>query len=126
MSGARGAARGRCSRSPTGARTAPSAPTGDVRGCYVHGLFGHDAQRRAWLDWIGAPASALAYEAEVEATLDGLAEHLDRHVASRRCCALARRRSTLTFRLPYKPRATRRVFRRFFFAASPPRQEFGP
>jgi len=52
---------------------------GRVRGCYVHGLFGHDAQRRAWLEWIGAPLSALDYEAEVEATLDGLAEHLEQH-----------------------------------------------
>jgi adenosylcobyric acid synthase len=52
---------------------------GRVRGCYVHGLFGNDAQRRAWLDWIGAPASSLAYEASVEATLDGLADHLERH-----------------------------------------------
>jgi adenosylcobyric acid synthase len=52
---------------------------GRVRGCYVHGLFGNDTQRRAWLDWIGAPASDLAYEAAVEATLDGLAEHLEKH-----------------------------------------------
>jgi adenosylcobyric acid synthase len=53
---------------------------GRVRGCYVHGLFGDDAQRRAWLAWIGAPASSLAYEASVEATLDRLAAHLERHV----------------------------------------------
>ncbi len=56
------------------------SPDGRVRGCYVHGLFGNDAQRRAWLAWIGAPSSALAYEAQVEATLDRLAEHLERHV----------------------------------------------
>ncbi len=53
---------------------------GGVRGCYVHGLFANDAQRRAWLAWIGAPASALDYEAGVETTLDGLAEHLERHL----------------------------------------------
>ena len=53
---------------------------GRVRGCYVHGLFGNDAQRRAWLDWIGAARSGLNYEAEVEATLDALAAHLERHV----------------------------------------------
>jgi adenosylcobyric acid synthase len=63
---------------------------GRVRGCYVHGLFGDDAQRRAWLAWIGAPASALAYEAEVEATLDGLAEHLERHARVEALMAMAR------------------------------------
>ena len=55
------------------------SPDGRVRGCYVHGLFNDDAQRRAWLDWIAAPASALDYEASVEATLDDLAAHLERH-----------------------------------------------
>ena len=44
----------------------------------------------AWLAWIGAPASALAYEAEVEATLDALAEHLERHVRVDAMLALAR------------------------------------
>ena len=63
---------------------------GRVRGCYVHGLFGDDAQRRAWLAWIGAPASALAYEAEVEATLDRLAEHLERRVRIEALLAMAR------------------------------------
>ena len=63
---------------------------GRVRGCYVHGLFGNDAQRRAWLDWIGAPASALAYDASVEATLDGLAAHLEKHVDIGMMLALAR------------------------------------
>jgi adenosylcobyric acid synthase len=63
---------------------------GRVRGCYVHGLFGDDAQRRAWLAWIGAPASPLAYEAEVEATLDSLAEHLERHARVEALLAMAR------------------------------------
>ncbi|RBP13169.1 CobB/CobQ-like glutamine amidotransferase-like protein [Roseiarcus fermentans] len=27
---------------------------GRVRGCYVHGLFNDDRQRRVWLDWIAA------------------------------------------------------------------------
>ena len=63
---------------------------GLVRGCYVHGLFGDDAQRRAWLDWIGAPASALAYEASVEDTLDALAAHLERHAALDAMLAVAR------------------------------------
>ena len=63
---------------------------GAVRGCYIHGLFGDDAQRRAWLAWIGAPASALAYEAGVEATLDRLAEHLERSLDIEAMLGLAR------------------------------------
>jgi len=63
---------------------------GSVRGCYVHGLFGDDAQRRAWLAWIGAPASTFAYEAGVEATLDALAAHLEAHVRVEALLALAR------------------------------------
>jgi adenosylcobyric acid synthase len=54
--------------------------SGRVRGCYVHGLFGDDRQRRVWLDWIGAPASDLDYERDVEDTLDALASHLERHL----------------------------------------------
>jgi adenosylcobyric acid synthase len=53
---------------------------GLVRGVYVHGLFGHDAQRAQWLRWFGADASGLRFEQSVESVLDGLAEHLGRHV----------------------------------------------
>jgi adenosylcobyric acid synthase len=63
---------------------------GRVRGCYVHGLFGDDAQRRAWLAWIGAPASPLAYEAQVETTLDRLADHLETHAQVDAMLAMAR------------------------------------
>ena len=66
------------------------SPDGRVRGAYVHGLFGDDAQRRAWLGWIGADVSGLAYEREVEATLDALAAHLERHVPVERLLELAR------------------------------------
>jgi adenosylcobyric acid synthase len=53
---------------------------GRVAGTYAHGLFGHDAQRAAWLARLGAPAAPRSHEAEVEATLDALAAHLERHV----------------------------------------------
>jgi adenosylcobyric acid synthase len=53
---------------------------GQVTGTYAHGLFGHDAQRAAWLARLGAPAAPRSHEAEVEATLDALAAHLERHV----------------------------------------------
>ena len=49
---------------------------GNIRACYVHGLFSHDEQRAALLRWIGAAPSPLAYEAEVDRVLDALAAHL--------------------------------------------------
>jgi adenosylcobyric acid synthase len=63
---------------------------GLVAGCYVHGLFGHDAQRAAWLRRLGAAPSARRHEAAVEATLDALAAHLEQHVDVARLLALAR------------------------------------
>ena len=61
-----------------------------VRGVYVHGLFNDDRQRAAWLRWIGAGASDLAYEQSVEDTLDALAAHLERHIDCDRIFSLAR------------------------------------
>ena len=52
---------------------------GRVSGAYVHGLFAEDSQRAAWLAGLGV-RSDLAYEAEVERTLDALAAHLAAHV----------------------------------------------
>ncbi len=63
---------------------------GRVAGCYLHGLFADDAARRALLADLGAPTSDLAYEAEVEATLDALAEHVAAHVDLDRLLGLAR------------------------------------
>ena len=62
------------------APTARISADGRVAGTYVHGLFAGDGFRRAFLAALGAPPSALRYEATVEATLDALAEHLERHV----------------------------------------------
>jgi adenosylcobyric acid synthase len=63
-----------------GRRDGARSPSGRVLGCYVHGLFCDDRQRRRWLAMLEAPASALDYEAEVEATLDALARELERHL----------------------------------------------
>ncbi|HET9066999.1 MAG TPA: cobyric acid synthase, partial [Amaricoccus sp.] len=57
-----------------------TSPDGLVQGTYVHGLFADDAQRSAWLARLGGAPSTLAYEAEVEATLDALARHLEAHL----------------------------------------------
>ncbi|MFQ5622239.1 MAG: cobyric acid synthase [Paracoccaceae bacterium] len=53
---------------------------GRVSGCYVHGVFAADGFRRVFLEKLGAAGSALAYGEEVEAALDALAAHLERHV----------------------------------------------
>jgi adenosylcobyric acid synthase len=53
---------------------------GRVMGCYLHGFFADDRQRRAFLARLGAGGSTLAYEAGVEAALDALASHLESHI----------------------------------------------
>jgi adenosylcobyric acid synthase len=67
-----------------------SSPDGRVVGTYAHGLFGHDAQRAAWLARLGAAATPRSHDAEVEATLDALAAHLERPVNVDALIALAR------------------------------------
>jgi adenosylcobyric acid synthase len=70
---------------PDGATSAD----GSVAGTYVHGLFGADGFRRVFLAGLGAPASDVAYEAAVEAALDGLAAHLEKHVDIDRILTIA-------------------------------------
>ncbi len=64
------------------------SPDGRVAGTYFHGLFGSDGFRAAFLRGFGAD-SALAYEATVEAALDGLADHLEMSVDVDRLLSLA-------------------------------------
>lgn len=65
---------------------------GSVEGCYVHGLFADDTQRRFWLERLGVAAhdDRMNYEATVEATLDQLAEHLERYLDIDALLTLAR------------------------------------
>lgn len=63
---------------------------GRIMGCYVHGLFGEDAQRSDWLTLLGAGASAVHYEDTIEQTLDALARHLETHIDCDALLALAR------------------------------------
>ncbi|WP_138381109.1 cobyric acid synthase [Luteithermobacter gelatinilyticus] len=62
---------------PDGARS----EDGLVEGCYLHGLFAEDAFRAAWLRELrpGRRAST-AYAGRVDHLLDGLADHLERHL----------------------------------------------
>lgn len=62
---------------------------GQIRACYVHGIFGHDDQRAELLAWLGT-ASSLAYGEAVEATLDALAGHLETCIDLDHLLSLAR------------------------------------
>jgi adenosylcobyric acid synthase len=65
---------------PSGRPDGAQSADGLVSGTYVHGIFAADGFRRAFLATLGVPASDLRYEAEVEATLDALADHLEQHI----------------------------------------------
>ena len=51
---------------------------GRVAGCYLHGLFASDPFRRAFLKALGADTGEVAFEQQIETTLDALADHLER------------------------------------------------
>ena len=54
---------------------------GRVMGCYLHGLFAADRFRHAFLSRLKLrEVSGLAYEAQVEQTLEALADHLEAHL----------------------------------------------
>jgi adenosylcobyric acid synthase len=54
---------------------------GRIMGCYVHGVFAADGFRHAFLARLKARApSGLAFEQQIDATLDALADHLEAHV----------------------------------------------
>ncbi len=57
-----------------------TSPSGRVAGTYVHGLFADNRQRAAWLAQLGGASSGLDYEANVDAVLDQLAAHIERHI----------------------------------------------
>ncbi len=54
---------------------------GRIIGCYVHGLFADDAFRHDFLNRIRKrQVSTIAYEQQVDETLDRLADHLEHHL----------------------------------------------
>ena len=63
---------------------------GRVRGCYVHGLFAHDAFRHAWLrQFHERRASGISYHDTVDTALDGIAAALERHLDMQRLLDIA-------------------------------------
>ena len=63
---------------------------GRVIGTYIHGLFGDDRQRSAWLTRLGAGPAAIAHDALIDTTLDRLAAHLAAHVDIDRLLSLSK------------------------------------
>ncbi|MDE3028030.1 MAG: cobyric acid synthase [Paracoccaceae bacterium] len=63
---------------------------GRVTGSYLHGMFADDAFRAAFLSGLGVSASERSYSADVEAALDALAAHLERHMDVAAILGLAR------------------------------------
>jgi adenosylcobyric acid synthase len=73
-----------------GRQDGATAPDGRVVGTYLHGLFGADAQRAAWLARFGAASRIGNHDALIEQTLDALAAHLEAHIDVDRLLTLAR------------------------------------
>ncbi|KJF72341.1 cobyric acid synthase [Agrobacterium arsenijevicii] len=66
------------------------SPDGRIFGTYIHGLFADDRQRGAWLERLGGESTELNYDAQVDAVLDRLAEHMEQHLNLDRLLSIAR------------------------------------
>ncbi|MEM9499857.1 MAG: cobyric acid synthase [Pseudomonadota bacterium] len=60
-------------------REGAASENGLVQGCYLHGLFGSDRFRAAYLSDLGGQ-SRIAHAVSVDRTLDALAQHLEQHM----------------------------------------------
>jgi adenosylcobyric acid synthase len=62
-----------------GENVGAASPNGQVRGCYIHGLFNADDFRNSFLSEIGAVSGTLKYDEVVENTLQKLADHMEQY-----------------------------------------------
>ena len=63
---------------------------GRIEGCYLHGIFSDDGFRHAWLNRLRRRVpSGLAYEQQVEETLDTLGKHIEKHINIERLLKIA-------------------------------------
>jgi len=73
----------------SGASEGAVSADGRVMGTYIHGLFGGDCQRSAWLRRFGGEPSTITYDAMIDETLDELAAHIAAHIGLDRLFNLA-------------------------------------
>ena len=72
-----------CARPMIGTINGPDGATsadGNVRGCYLHGLFNSDAYRARMLERLGVEVTARNHLGEVERALDELAAAIEKHL----------------------------------------------
>ncbi len=75
-----------------------SSSDGRIQGCYLHGLFAADGFRRQFLNGLGAQTSDVSFDAQIETSLDALADHLETHLDIDALLALATKpQNTLPF-----------------------------
>lgn len=67
-----------------------ASSNGRIQGCYIHGIFTADAFRAAYLAKLGAAAKIFNYDAEIDQTLDALADHIETHLDLDQLLALAK------------------------------------
>ncbi|TDL74943.1 cobyric acid synthase [Palleronia sediminis] len=63
-----------------GADEGAVSPAGRIMGSYVHGMFGDDGFRAAFLAGLGVAPGGESYGAAVERVLDALAAHMEAHL----------------------------------------------
>lgn len=67
-----------------------ASANGQIRGCYLHGLFSSDDFRAHYIQGLGALSAGTAYDKDVDETLDGLARHVSHSLDTQTLLSLCR------------------------------------